>query len=74
MDDRPLFSLPKATVTTPCWTVLSRMLGALGVLSIMAAQGAAQDSSAIKARYAKTEYQVAMRDGKRLFTVGVHAA
>jgi putative CocE/NonD family hydrolase len=29
----------------------------------------AQDASAVKARYAKTEYQIAMRDGKRLFTV-----
>ncbi len=34
-----------------------------------AAIGAAQDAGEIKARYTKTEYQVAMRDGKRLVTV-----
>ncbi len=34
-----------------------------------AAIGAAQEVGEIKARYTKTEYQVAMRDGKRLFTV-----
>ena len=29
----------------------------------------AQEAVAVKARYAKTEYQIPMRDGKRLFTV-----
>ncbi len=44
--------------------------GLLALLSIAAAATlTAQDPAAVKARYAKTEYQVPMRDGKRLFTV-----
>lgn len=46
-----------------------RTLGLLAVLSFAgAATGAAQDPSAVKAGYAKTEYQIPMRDGTRLFT------
>ena len=42
----------------------------LAVLSIAIATPAfAQEPAAIEARYTKTEYQVPMRDGKRLFTV-----
>ena len=45
-------------------------LGALTVLSIaVAATGAAQQHVPLEARYAKTEYRIAMRDGKRLLTV-----
>src|SRR6185503_18832986 len=46
------------------------LVGPLSVLSIAIAPPAfAQDAAALEARYTKTEYQVAMRDGKRLFTV-----
>ena len=37
--------------------------------SVVARAIPAQEAAAVKALYAKTEYQVAMRDGKRLFTV-----
>ena len=47
----------------------SRLLGSFVFLSVMAAGATAQDTTMMKARYAKTEYQVPMRDGKRLFTV-----
>ena len=46
--------------------------GWLALLSIalVAAPGTAQDSSSVSTRYAKTEYRLAMRDGKRLFLGG----
>jgi putative CocE/NonD family hydrolase len=45
-------------------------VGLLAALSIAAAATVtAQAPSPVEARYAKTEYQVPMRDGKRLFTV-----
>ena len=41
----------------------------LAVVSCLgAAKGDAQDAGAVKASYVKTEYQIPMRDGKRLFT------
>ena len=47
-------------------TVL-RLAGVL--LATLAATSAAQDARPLDARYTKTEYQVPMRDGKKLFTV-----
>jgi uncharacterized protein len=45
-------------------------LGLLALLSIGGSRSAAaQDTASIASRYTKTENQVAMRDGKRLFTV-----
>jgi len=41
----------------------------LGLLLLAAWPCVAQDTRSIEARYAKTEYQVPMRDGKKLFTV-----
>lgn len=48
-----------------------RIAASCGLLTFLgvADAGRAQDSGLIKAQYAKTEYQVPMRDGRRLFTV-----
>jgi len=48
-----------------------RITASIGLLTFLtvATTGAAQDTGLIKARYTKTEYQVPMRDGKRLYTV-----
>jgi putative CocE/NonD family hydrolase len=50
-----------------------RILSAIGLLALLSHGAttpvAAQGADAPAARYVKTEYQVAMRDGKKLFTV-----
>ena len=47
--------------------ILARLVGVL--LAIVASAGGAQDARPLAERYTKTEYQVPMRDGKKLFTV-----
>src|SRR6478672_3018132 len=42
---------------------------AVGLLLSVATHASAQEAQSIDARYMKTEHQVAMRDGKKLFTV-----
>ena len=42
---------------------------ALALSLSIVASSAAQDNRSIEARYTKTEHQIPMRDGKRLFTV-----
>ena len=47
--------------------ILARLAGVL--LAAVASTSAAQDARPLADRYTKTEYQVPMRDGKKLFTV-----
>ncbi len=50
-------------------SVSSRILALFALLALASGSGSrAQEASPLKARYAKHEYQIAMRDGMKLFT------
>ena len=50
-------------------SVSSRILALFALLALASGSGSrAQEASPLKARYTKHEYQIAMRDGMKLFT------
>lgn len=49
-------------------SILARLTGG-ALLAVVGSTSAAQDARPLADRYTKTEYQVPMRDGKKLFTV-----
>ena len=65
-----VFDIPQIAAKVCVASCIVHTIALVAILTFATARaGAAQDSDQIKSRYTKTEHQIAMRDGKRLFTV-----